>query len=266
MRRNILNKIGIVLALAVLVSACKAKKEIVQPPVTVPVTPAPPATNHAAKLSAISGANLVFNSLTIKAKADLDIDGKSNDVGMSIRIKKDQIIWISVTAIAGLEVARAIITPDSVKILNRLESTYIRKPFSYIYSFTNEQVTFKTVQDILIGNSTGEFVTNPGAQIVTQGNQTTIKGSLKGLEYFLRFNESNKLNQTNLKDNAASQNLTVNYGNFLAIGNMLAPQIVNVQSAAGQKNIKIDLEYARIGLNEAQDYPFTVPKRFTEKK
>ncbi|RYG21494.1 MAG: DUF4292 domain-containing protein, partial [Chitinophagaceae bacterium] len=60
------------------------------------------------------------------------VNGNENNVTMLIRIEKDKKIWVSVTAIAGIEVARAVITPDSLLLRDNLNKTYARKPFSYI--------------------------------------------------------------------------------------------------------------------------------------
>lgn len=51
-----------------------------------------------------------------------DPDGKKMDVNAQIRMYKDSIIWVSITAILGIEGLRAYITTDSVKCwINRIK-------------------------------------------------------------------------------------------------------------------------------------------------
>ena len=48
-------------------------------------------------------------------------DGKDYEFNAFVRLQKDKIIWISINALLGFEAFRAVITPDSVKVLNKLD-------------------------------------------------------------------------------------------------------------------------------------------------
>ena len=259
MKKDILNKLFLVF-IGIILFSCSAKKAVLKP--TIPTVKTN--TNKENKLLAINAAQFNFNTLSIKAKADLTFGNNSNDVSMNIRIKKNEIIWVSITAIAGLEVARALITPDSIKILNRFESTYTKKPFKYIYEFTNDQIKFSTLQSILIGNVISEAL-NGKSELLLQGNQSSLSGLLNTLSYHIHLNEQNKVIQSNFKDEKAGQMLNVNYADFLAVTGTTIPHAVNLKSQASRKNLEINLKYTRVNMNEALDYPFSVPSRFTIK-
>ena len=260
MKKNILNKSVFFIAVILSVAGCKAKKEVVLPKV---VTVSAEKSDYIKrdKLVAIKNNLAVFSTLSIKAKADLSIGNISNDVNMNIRIRNNEAIWVSVTAIAGLEVARALITPDSVKILNRMENVYVKKPFSYIYEFTNEQINFATLQSILIGNTISEFITD-SSELNILGNQVNLKSVIGLLMYSVHINEQNKVIQTNLNDKDTGQVLTVNYSNFIAVSQQQVPHSVTMISQAKNKNIRLDLKFAKVEMGEAIDLPFRVPDRF----
>lgn len=257
MQRNISNNLLLLLIAICALLGCKAKKEIVK---VVPVSAAE--TTKASRLAAINNSKLKYSTLSIKAKADLDIDGNKNDATMNIRIQRGKAIWVSVTALAGLEIARALITPDSVKILNRLESTYTKKPFNYLYRYANRNLNFSTVEDIFAGNPFKEGL-NAGSELSIQGNQALLSGILESLNYTIRFNELNKVIQTSLKDEGTAQTLLVNYGEFSGKDSQAMPHLVSIKSQGERKNVVIDLQYSRVELNQILDFPFTVPKRFT---
>ncbi|HTK20297.1 MAG TPA: DUF4292 domain-containing protein, partial [Mucilaginibacter sp.] len=116
MRRNTLNRLLVVCICGSLtVFGCKAKKQAVI--ASKPVTTVP--DKSLSKLDAIRSSQLSYNTFSGKAKTKLDINGSSNDVTLNIRIQKGKKIWVSVTAIAGIEVARALITPDSLLVINK---------------------------------------------------------------------------------------------------------------------------------------------------
>src|ERR1700676_4128871 len=115
-------KLLIICCLLILVS-CKARKHMVTNGASGNI--AKPTGNKRVELEAIRAGQTNFNTFSGKAHTTLDFSGNSNDVTLNIRIKRDQKIWVSITAIAGIEVARALITPDSILIINRLQSLYI---------------------------------------------------------------------------------------------------------------------------------------------
>lgn len=264
MKRNILNKAVLFLVLFA-AFGCKTRKQAVPVVVKGPQIVEPASSlSKSDVLKQISDKQINFNTLLIKAKADLSINNNSNDVSMNIRMQNEKAIWISLTAIAGIEVARALITPDSIKILNRIESSYTKKPFSYVYQFANKQINFKTLQDLFVGNAINGSL-NQSSDIVVNGGQAHLKGALSGLAYLLIFGETYNLIQSNLNDKAAAQTLTVNYSDPRNIGGREFPHAVSIKSNASNKSISIDLKYNHVGLNEPVEFPFSVPKRFTVK-
>ena len=264
MKKNILNRVLFIFGFIIVFGACKAKKEIVPAPVVaVPVVIEDNTKRD--KLLAIINSQIAFTTLSIRARADLAIANNSNEVSMNIRIRNNEAIWVSITAIAGLEVARALITPDSVKIINRLENVYIKKPFSYIYEYTNERINFLTLQSILIGNTVNELIVD-STELNIQGNQAHLKSILGSLIYNVHTNEQNKVVQTVLTENQSKQMLTVNYENFQAIAEQQIPHSVTMKSQAKNKNIQLDMQFTKVDINEVLDLPFRVPERFLIKK
>jgi len=263
MKKNILIRAVYTLVFLVALIGCKAKKVILAPPV-VPATPSvqvEPNNTRKNKLKSIMESDLVFNTLAVKSKAVLSINDKSNDVNMNFRIKNNEVIWVSVTALAGLEVARALITPDSVKILNRIDNVYIKKPFSYIYEFTNEQINFRTLQSILVGNTVSEFITD-STELNMVNDEAKLISIMGGLTYNLRLNAQNKVIYINLNDEAAKQELNANYSDFLMVNQQQIPHAVVMDSKVKTKKFLLDLRFLKVDLDGSLELPFRVPERF----
>lgn len=264
MKRNMLTK-GIICLLVFTAFGCRVRKPIAPVVVTSPrTTETKPAINKAELVKKISDKQVDFNTLLLKAKADLTINNNTNDVSMNIRMQKDKVIWVSASVAIIGEVGRVLITPDSIKILNKLQNSYIRKPFSYIYQFANKAVDFRTLQNLFIGNAVNGTLSE-SSTITVNGGQTQLKGDLGGLTFLLVFNENLNLIQNNLNDKSASQTLIVNYGDYQKAGNEEAPNAVSIKSTAASKSISIALQYNYFGINEPVEFPFTVPKRYTVK-
>lgn len=75
----------------------------------------------------------------------------NHEVNLQIRMKTNEIIWISATALMGLEVARIKITPDSIHVVNRMESLYLAESFSSAATWLGPDMDFEGLQQLLAG-------------------------------------------------------------------------------------------------------------------
>lgn len=239
--------------------SCRAKKQVLAR--AVPVTIPKPPDTRMAQLNAIRAGQLSFDTFSGRARTKLDISGSSNDVTLNFRIKRDQKIWISVTAIAGIEVARAQITPDSILVINRLQGLYIRQPFAYITKFAGSQVNYKTIESLLIGNVIPELL-NEYTDIQPTSGGLILTGDLKGLMYKLITGADMKADQTNLNDPNAGQSLQVINGAFTRVGNQTVPSQIDITSMIKDKKNQVNLHYTKIEFDKPLDFPFSIPARY----
>ena len=99
--------------------------------------------------------NIISNELdynTIYAKkVDLFLkDSKSShSLKAILRIQRDSFIWISVSASLGVDVARLLLTPDSVKFVSPREKKYFVSDYSYFAERFDVGLTFDCFQRIL---------------------------------------------------------------------------------------------------------------------
>ena len=271
MKRNTLNN-GQILRSSVkliavccllLVFSCKSKKQILVNRVAKDTAAAvKPVDTKAIKLTAIKAAQTGFNTFSGKAKTKLDINGSSNDVTLNIRIQRDKKIWVSITAIAGIEVARAMITPDSLLLINKLQSVYLRKPFSYINKYAGKQVNYKTLESVLLGNAIPELLTED-ADFTPAGGNLTLSGNLNEVVFKLILGPDLKVTQTNLSNQAAGQSLQVANNTFIQAANRVMPSQIDINSTVKDKKIQVNLHYTKTDFDVPVEFPFSIPSRYT---
>jgi len=245
----------------VLIISCKAKKQLVVNRIAPVNTPAP-VNEKRERLNAIRSAQITFTIFSGKARTKLDFSGNSNDVTLNIRIRKDQEIWVSVTAIAGIEVARALITPDSILVMNKLQSVYLRKPFSYIHKYTGNQVNYQTLESLLTGNAIPELL-NEQADLKVENGNTVLNGDLQELVYRLVIGPDLKVSQTSLGNAAARQSLQVLNAAFIRVGDYVVPSQIDIASVVKDQKIQVNLHYVKMEFNKPLDFPFSIPARYT---
>ena len=255
MRRNMLNKL-LILFCALAILSCKAKKQLAVSP-----KPAEKTDPAISKLNAIKSGQTNFTTFSGKARTKLNINGSSNDVTLNIRIQKGQKIWVSVTAIAGIEVARALITPDSLLVINKLQGLYIRKPFSYIYSFTSKQVDYSSLEAILVGNAIPQLL-NEDAKMQADSGRTILSGNLQELVYKLIVGTDMRTSHTELVNQSEGQSLIVDNSVLMPAENRVVPSQINMSSTAASKKVQVNLHYIKADFDLPLEYPFSIPSRY----
>ncbi|WP_432711907.1 DUF4292 domain-containing protein [Pedobacter sp.] len=259
MKRNCFKLLGMLGLLTFTFSACKTKKLVViAPPVVVTDTVM---TKKAESLKTLTDQNLNYLTLSMTGKAQLEMNGKENNVSVNIRMLKDKKIWMRVTAIAGLEVARVLVTPDSLSVLNRIDGIYLHKPFSYIHTYANKEVSFKLLQDLLAGNAPQDFVVENTA-LTFENGVWQMRGSKNSMVYQILFNTLLKAEETYLHHARAEEAVKVLYGNYQKLNGQLFPSTINLNSVSYNKKVNLAFDFSKIESNVELDFPFTVPKRF----
>jgi hypothetical protein len=93
-----------------------------------------------------------FNTFSGKASVTFD-NGKKTSFKTHLRIKKDSAIWMSITPVLGIEMARVLITKDTVKLMNRMDDEYFIGDFEYINKIFGADLDYQMLEALLIGNS-----------------------------------------------------------------------------------------------------------------
>ena len=90
--------------------------------------------------------------------ANLDIQAEGNGMAFDnlagqIRMHKDSLIWLTVTATMGVEVLRAKVSNDSVWFINRMEKTYLAEPLDTVSAQLGIPLSLPWVQTMLLNNN-----------------------------------------------------------------------------------------------------------------
>jgi len=207
-----------------------------------------------------------INYTTFSGKVDVeyrDGDGKKYDVNAVIRMYKDSVIWVSVTAILGIEGLRAYITRDSVKLLNKQDKVYTARSVSYLQEVTALPLNLSTLQDLLVGNPVFleprivSYSTSPG----------TI--SLLSLGDFFKnlftISSENKLTISSKLDDVEEMRNRTCYLSYEEYETKKGPNFSTRRSinVSEKKQLDIKLNYRQYEFNETLSFPFNVPKSYS---
>lgn len=130
--------------------------------------------------------------ITSRLRLDLSSGSKSASVGGTLRMKKDDVIQLSLTTFGILEVARIEMTPDYFMLIDKVGRQYVKASYSQVPFLRDADVDFYTIQayfwDEQTSNLSGwerkDYVNVGGRSLPTTHNITiptsrrTIKAEL----------------------------------------------------------------------------------------
>jgi len=207
-----------------------------------------------------------FTSFNGKIKVDYtDQSGKTQGATVFVRMRKDSLMWISLTGTLGVEGFRALVKPDSVWVLDKLEKTITRRSIASLQELTGLPLDFGSLQDLLVGNPV--YFSGNIVSYENNGNLVTALSIGEFFKHLLTLDTiSNTITQSKIDDVEASRNRTcfVQYADYQALQgrNFSTKREVTVTE---KSSLNIKLEYKTFVFDEQQTFPFSIPKSYKEK-
>lgn len=139
---------GIALCCVTLIFGAEACKTTKKTTTVEPVKPASDVIKPEEYLSKV----ISWNSFSGKADMHFENKDQNQDFNGNLRLRKDKDIWASVVALGIAEVARAYITPDSLKAIIRIGKKAYALSYKEGLELIQAQVEFPVLQNLFIGN------------------------------------------------------------------------------------------------------------------
>ena len=93
--------------------------------------------------------NKNWTYLSARLDAKTQIQGSNQTLGISLRMKKDSITWFSVSAMFGIQVAKGLMTADSIWLLNKFSKEYYAMSMDDISKLSGAEVNLSQLQNLL---------------------------------------------------------------------------------------------------------------------
>lgn len=256
--------------LIVVFSSCKTKQMQVEEPKKD--------LDAEALFSKLKENELKYENIAIRFDAEVIMDKQKNSVKGNLRIKKDSIIWISITPLAGIEAARIVFTQDSVKMINKLNNTYFLGNYSFVNNMFNVSLNYEMIQSLFTANDFS-FYENGVFKVAHDSKyyKLSTPGRHKLKKYLSQNSESNVviiqdiwLDPTSFKIvrqkwkeiKRENTKLEFEYSNFVQLEDgQMFPHRLNCQ-ISGERSITFNLNSNRVQLERAFDFPFIIPDKY----
>ncbi|MBK7390754.1 MAG: DUF4292 domain-containing protein [Bacteroidetes bacterium] len=215
------------------------------------------------------------NSFSAKASVKTNIGDQSNSFNINLRIKTDSVIWISVSPLLGIEVARVMITRDSVKFMDRLNNKYSNSDFRFFNDLLNVNIDFEIIQGILTGNlfsykknKFNSVYIEDKYYILSTLSKRKLKRSLEDIDpnkpivqdMWVSY-QNYRITRLSVEDQRLQKSLLTDYSDHRQTEGGLFPFLSKTVVKA-EKQVNIEIEYNKVTINSDPEFPFNIPSGY----
>ena len=267
--QSVLNRAVLILVLPLLLAGCKARKAIPDG--------APESIKEKELIRRVDEAQGNFENLRMKASGTLKSDGGNQAFRVEVRIKKDSLIWVELAdPVLGLKLARALITRDSIFMINRIDREYFKGDISQLQNQFGVNYGFGELQRALSGDLVFEIDRGfdlyyvPGSYLLSSIDPATLgegpvgSGTGAFLQAYIdpaQFKPSRQVQY----DPMAEMTYSLFYFGFKDAGDgKYYPDIIELQYGVKAEN-NLRLAVKRFEQNEPDlRFPFNIPTQYAE--
>lgn len=252
--------------LMLIFSGCKTTQTASSPPKTTEIT--------CAALIDSSMRHSEFNYLSAKVNVDYNRNGDVKNFNVRARFKMDSAIWVSIAPAMGIEVMRLCLTQDSVKLLNRMDQTYIASTFDEANEKLGLSEDFNLVQALITGmfakvydiSSYSSAIVGADHLLNANPEKASANGLQKPLTHQTNISPSNwRVLKTLLVNAQANESVEANYGAFMNMGSFTFPTEMEV-TLKGEGQLNVRLNWSKVEQPTSLEFPFSIPEKYAPYK
>jgi len=215
---------------------------------------------------------LKYNNLSIKADVNTKISDEDMKLDVNIKIARDSMIWISVSPGLNIEAVRILLTPDSIKYMNKLENTYFVGIYKDLKDLFNIQSDYTTLQALLSRSffftancSFEEFLVN--SLNCDSANSMQWEFEKMRDKYLQKFSFDQKtylIRNSLVKDVLYSRSIEVQYTAKKGNEDEVFPDFMKIVTTNGNKGNEILVEIKKYNVDKKQSYSFRIPEKYSK--
>lgn len=211
-------------------------------------------------LARIDSNRLGYTTLSERTVLTWDDGNTAQQVSGSIRLKKDSVIWLSL-GMFGFEGARAFITADTFRLLNKLTAEYTVKDINYLRNWIALPVNFTMLQQMLTGE---RFAIDDRARMaVREDSAVVIYLESDKLQQKLWVDTVNyTLQKLLLKDKLLKQDMTITFDSYNSLNQKPFSYKRSIVINRDGTVYRLDMAINRAQVNEELSYPFEVSDKY----
>lgn len=211
-------------------------------------------------------------NLTARVRMEINTGASSSQmsVNANMRIRRGEIIRVSVAPFLGIEVARIDITPERILAIDRMNKRYVELGFGELGGMLNTEIDFNVLQSLILNE-----IFLPGRERLSEEDarmfdlspygdraRLQVKGTKRiGYSFFTSASDG-RLEETVISLEGMPYSLHCRYEDFTMLGNDVFPQYIKMQSEGTAGKYSLGMRLSRLGTDPDWDAKSEVPSKY----
>ena len=205
---------------------------------------------------------LNFKTLYIKSNVNYKDPNQSQNVTAEIKIKKDEIILVSIR-ILGITMAKALITPEKVQYYEKINSNYFEGNYSAISKLLGTELNFQKVQNLLVGETIENLKSGKYSLTLAENNYKleSVSNSESNNTFYLS-SATYLLKKEVISQPSLERMLQVIYPGRKSAEEFNLPTGIEIEANQKSEKTTINIIYNSISFDEELSFPYSVPNSY----
>ena len=212
-----------------------------------------------------------WEALTAKMSLTLDLGRKGETkVSGTLRIKKGEVVQLSIAPLLGIEVARAEISPDGILVIDRMNKRYVEVSFAEVKALAKADLDFHTLQALFLnelflpgkGDLTARDASSFKVEPEAEGVWLNVKRAKRFGYHFLTEAPEALLKESYIGLNGTPYGLRWKYDDFRALERKQFPVDMKLAFEGGKKPVKAAFALSRLSTNGDWEARTEVSKKY----
>ena len=216
-----------------------------------------------------------FRYQTFSARVQFEItlpSGKEASSRAQVKIRRNERLQISFRPLLGIEVFGVELTPDSMKVVDRLHKQFLIESYDKIQGSTDIDFNFYNLQALLTNRLflPGEAGLPANLFDRFRWEQTRTGYLLRtedrtGIRYAFTADPNEKLSATEIRDESSNFTLNCHYDNFRPVDRQLFPMNINIRLHTGTNSQSaLSLSFSGIEVDAPFEMNFPIPPGYRQ--
>lgn len=211
-----------------------------------------------------------WQCVTGKVALNLNTGKSANKVNATLRIRRGDVIQLSVAPLLGIEVARMEITPDGILVVDRMNKRYVRESFGVLSELVHVDLNFNVLQSLFLNElflprKTQLSVADASDFTVTQDGNLACLEPKSGKAFSCRFwttADQGQLEKTRIGVKGLSYGLDWSYSDFGRLDGKSFPQHMLVNVTGTDKPVSLDMKFSCLSVDSDWDSRTELSSRY----
>ncbi|MEL7119743.1 MAG: DUF4292 domain-containing protein [Bacteroidota bacterium] len=179
-----------------------------------------------------------------------------------IRMCKDSAIWASIRKF-GFEVARVLIHPDSIYVMDRINNEYMTKPISAIKEYVDIPANFGILQNLLLGNL---VVLGNRPELTKEASKYRLKvdePEYKSEYYIDEDYHLERMDVLDVRSNTDVEIVFTDYKTYEDNKNFSYLRSLKIENQ-DQGLVQLGVSFSKVDFNIPKKLDFEIPKKYSK--